>query len=157
MVRRLLKNGALEVEAGFLKMKIPREDVVEMVSPNSIQSKLPRNVRLEAGPSFDITYRELNIIGQRAEEAIEHVDKFIDSAALASINRMRIVHGHGVGILNAPSANTLAPTPRQRLLPATPSEGGAPLSSNSGNRTSIVKPAEKIGFILGRNSPIAHC
>ena len=98
-VRRLLKNGDLEVEAGFLKMKIPREDVVEVVNHNSFQSKLPRNVRLDAGPSFDVSYRELNIIGQRAEEAIEHVDKFIDSAALASINRVRIVHGHGMGIL----------------------------------------------------------
>ncbi len=30
-VRRILKNGNLEVEAGFMKMQIPREDVVEVV------------------------------------------------------------------------------------------------------------------------------
>ncbi len=31
-VRRLLKNGLLEVEAGFLKMQVPREDVAEVAS-----------------------------------------------------------------------------------------------------------------------------
>jgi len=125
-VRRLLKNGNLEVEAGFLKMQIPREDVVEVVSPDSIQTKLPKNVNLDAGPRWDVTYRELNVIGQRAEEAIEQVDKFIDSAALASINRVRIIHGHGMGILKKAVAEFLASNPHvSRHYAATQSEGGA--------------------------------
>ena len=39
------------------------------------------------------------MIGQRAEAAIEQVDKMLDSAALAQVERVRIVHGHGMGIL----------------------------------------------------------
>jgi DNA mismatch repair protein MutS2 len=125
-VRRFLKNGNLEVEAGFLKMQIPREDVVEIVSPEAAQSKLPKNVNLDAGPRWDVSYRELNVIGQRAEEAIEQVDKFIDSAALASINRVRIIHGHGMGVLKRAVAELLASNPHvSRHYAATQAEGGA--------------------------------
>jgi DNA mismatch repair protein MutS2 len=125
-VRRILKNGNLEVEAGFLKMQIPREEVVEVVSPSAAQTKLPKNVSLDAGPRWDVTYRELNVIGQRAEEAIEQVDKFIDSAALASINRVRIIHGHGMGILKRAVAEFLASNPHvSRHYAATQAEGGA--------------------------------
>ncbi len=81
-VRRILRNGLLEVEAGFLKMQVPREDVVEVVASNAAErTRLPQNVRVETGPRWDINYREINVIGQRAEEAVEQVDKFLDSAA----------------------------------------------------------------------------
>ena len=125
-VRRLLKNGMLEVEAGFLKMKIPREDVVEVVTSAAAERRLPKNVRFDAGPSWDMSYRELNIIGQRAEEAIERVDKFLDSAALASVDRVRIVHGHGMGVLKRAVGDLLGRNPHvSRFYPATQAEGGA--------------------------------
>lgn len=125
-VRRLLKNGTVEVEAGFMKMQVPREDILEVVTGQAAQSKLPRNVRFEAGPSWDITYRELNVIGQRAEEAVEQVDKFIDSAALASVNRVRIIHGHGMGVLKKAVGELLGKSPHvSRFYPATQAEGGA--------------------------------
>jgi DNA mismatch repair protein MutS2 len=126
-VRRLLKNGMLEVEAGFLKMQIPREDVVEVVPLKSDERRLPKNVRFEIAARDDISsYRELNLIGQRAEEAIEQVDKFLDSAALASINRVRIIHGHGMGILKRAVSDYLGKSPHvSRFYPATQAEGGA--------------------------------
>jgi DNA mismatch repair protein MutS2 len=124
-VRRLLKNGMLEVEAGFLKMQVPREDVAEVV-PTAEERRLPKNVRLETGPPWDVSYRELNIIGQRAEEAIQQVDKFLDSAALASVNRVRIVHGHGMGVLKRAVGELLGSNPHvSRFYPAPQAEGGA--------------------------------
>jgi DNA mismatch repair protein MutS2 len=124
-VRRLLKNGMLEVEVGFLKMQVPREDVVEVVTQKAAERKLPANVRLETGPRWDVSYRELNIIGQRAEEAVEQVDKFLDSAALASVDRVRIVHGHGMGILKKAVSAHLGTNPHvSRFYPATQAEGG---------------------------------
>ncbi len=125
-VRRLLKNGMLEVEAGFMKMQIPRDDIAEVLPQNTPKRDLPSNVRFEPGPRWDVSYRELNIIGQRAEEAIENVDKFLDSAALASVNRVRIIHGHGMGVLKRAVAEHLTTSPHvARFYPATPSEGGA--------------------------------
>jgi DNA mismatch repair protein MutS2 len=126
VVRRLLKNGLIEVEAGFLKMQVPRDEILEVVTSQAAQSKLPRNVRFESGPTWDVTYRELNIIGQRAEEAMEQVDKFIDSAALASVNRVRIIHGHGMGVLKKAVGELLGKSPHvSRFYPATQAEGGA--------------------------------
>ena len=125
-VRRVLKNGSVEVEAGFMKMQVSREDILEVVTGQAAQSKLPKNVRFESGPTWDVTFRELNVIGQRAEEAIEQVDKFLDSAALASVNRVRIVHGHGMGVLKKAVAELLGKSPYvSRFYPATQAEGGA--------------------------------
>ena len=123
-VRRILKNGMLEVEAGFLKMQISSEDIAEVLS-GAAQPKLPKNVSLESGPSWDVSYREINLIGQRAEEALEHVDKFLDSAAMASVNRVRIIHGHGMGILKKAVAEFLQKSPHvATFYAAPPAEGG---------------------------------
>ncbi len=125
-VRRILKNGTLEVEAGFLRMQVPREDVVDVVSEKQDAYRLPKNVRVETGPRFDVSYRELNVIGQHAEEAIEQVDKFLDSAALASVHRVRIIHGHGMGVLKRAVSEYLGSNPHvSRFYSATPAEGGA--------------------------------
>jgi DNA mismatch repair protein MutS2 len=125
-VRRLLKNGLFEVEAGFLRMQVPRADIVEVVNAKADDRSKLKNVHVEAGPSWDISYRELNIIGQRAEEAVEQVDKFLDSAALASVDRVRIVHGHGMGILKKAVGELLGRNPHvSRFYPAPPSEGGS--------------------------------
>ena len=126
-VRRLLKNGLLEVEAGFLKMQVPRDDVTEVVAANVIEkTRLPKNVHVETGPRWDVSYRELNVIGQRAEEALEQVDKFLDSAALASVDRVRIIHGHGMGVLKRAVNEYLGTNPHvSRHYQAPQSEGGA--------------------------------
>ena len=124
-VRRILKNGMVEVEAGFLKMQAPREDIVEVLAPGTEPPRRTTNVRVETGPRWDESYRELNLIGQRAEEAAEQVDKFLDSAALASVNRVRIVHGHGMGVLKRTVGEVLAQNPHvARFYPAAQNEGG---------------------------------
>jgi DNA mismatch repair protein MutS2 len=123
-VRRVLKNGMVEVEAGFLKMQVPPEDIAEVV-PAAEERRFLKNVRVETGPRWDVSYRELNIIGQHAEEAIEQVDKFLDSAALASVNRVRIVHGHGMGVLKRAVGEFLGSNPHvSRFYPAPQAEGG---------------------------------
>jgi DNA mismatch repair protein MutS2 len=125
-VRRILKNGMLEVEAGFLKMQVAREDVKEVVSEKAEALQSLKNIRFESGPRWDVSYRELNLVGQRAEEALENVDKFLDSAALASVNRVRIIHGHGMGVLKRAVNDYLGSNPHvSRFYPATSTEGGA--------------------------------
>lgn len=42
---------------------------------------------------------ELNVIGMNIEESIFLVDKFLDEAAVAKLETVRIVHGKGTGIL----------------------------------------------------------
>jgi DNA mismatch repair protein MutS2 len=42
---------------------------------------------------------EINVIGQRVDQATGEVEKFLDRAFLAGLTRVRIVHGSGMGIL----------------------------------------------------------
>jgi DNA mismatch repair protein MutS2 len=124
-VRRKLSGGLLEVEAGLMRMQITTDDVEEVLPSAPDSTRLPKNVSYEPGPRWDVSYREINIIGKRAEEAREDVDKFLDSAALASVDRVRIVHGHGMGILRKVIGELLATNPHvEKYYPATPGEGG---------------------------------
>jgi DNA mismatch repair protein MutS2 len=122
-VRRLLPGDILEVDAGFLKMQVSMSDVEEVLAP---ADKPKQSVTFRQGPSFDAGYREINIIGQRAEQAVEHVDKMLDSAALAQVERVRIIHGHGMGILKKAIADLLKQNPHvEKFYVASQDEGGS--------------------------------
>lgn len=124
-VRRLLSDGGIEVEAGYLKLQVPEADIEEILPPLGAAEK-PSGIRLRQGPSFDGSFREINLIGQRAEEACDALDKFLDTVALAQVERVRIVHGHGMGILKRAVAYLLAHNPHvARYYLAPPEEGGA--------------------------------
>jgi DNA mismatch repair protein MutS2 len=124
-VRRKLSGGLLEVEAGLMRMQVTTDDVEEVLPATPEITRLPKNVSYEPGPRWDVSYREINVIGKRAEEARDEVDKFLDSAAMASVDRVRIVHGHGMGILRRVIGELLATNPHvEKYYPATPAEGG---------------------------------
>jgi DNA mismatch repair protein MutS2 len=124
-VRRKLSADRLEVEAGLMKMQVSIDDVEEVLPDAGQGAALPRNVSFQSGPTWNVTYREINVIGKRAEEAVGEIDKYLDSAALASVDRVRIVHGHGMGVLKRAVAELLANNPHvEKFYPATPSEGG---------------------------------
>jgi DNA mismatch repair protein MutS2 len=115
----------LEVEAGLMRMQVSTDDVEEVLPVTPETARLPKNVSYEAGPRWDVSYREINVIGQRAEEARDLVDKFLDSAAMASVDRVRIVHGHGMGILRKVIAELLTTNPHvEKFYPAAQNEGG---------------------------------
>jgi DNA mismatch repair protein MutS2 len=123
-IRRVLGNGMLEVEAGFLKMQVPAADVEEVLPATSGATRRA-DVSFRQGPALSSSYREINLIGQRAEEACEQVDKLLDSAALAQVERLRIVHGHGMGILKRAVSDLLKHHPHvEKFYPAPPEEGG---------------------------------
>jgi len=124
-VRRKLSGGLLEVDAGFMKMQVSMDDVEEVLPATPDAARLPKNVSYSSGPTWDVSYREINVIGQRAEEARDLVDKFLDSATMASVDRVRIVHGHGMGVLKKAIAELLSTNPHvEKFYPASPSEGG---------------------------------
>lgn len=126
-VRKLIGLDRLEVEAGLLRMQVDRDDVTEILPPAETPSKLPKNVSVQtAGPKWDISYRELNLLGRRAEEAVDELDKFLDNASLASVDRVRVVHGFGMGVLRRAVAEHLARHVHvERYYPAPANEGGA--------------------------------
>jgi DNA mismatch repair protein MutS2 len=125
-VRRKLAPGLLEVDAGLMKMQVSIDDIEEVLPASQAGASLPSNVSFQPGPRWDTSYREINVIGQRAEEAREKVDKFLDSASMASVDRVRIVHGHGMGVLRKVIAELLTTHPQvAKFYPGSPAEGGA--------------------------------
>ena len=69
---------------------------------------------------------EINVIGRTVDEATREVEKFVDRAFLAGMPRVRIVHGHGMGILKKMVAEMLAKHPHvARFYPAPQQEGGS--------------------------------
>jgi DNA mismatch repair protein MutS2 len=123
-VRRILAGDLIEVDAGFLKMQVSASDVEEILPAGGT----PRSsgISFSQGPSFETSYREINVIGQRAEAAIEQVDKMLDSAALAQVEKVRIVHGHGMGILKKAIAEMLKTNPHvEKFYFASPEQGGS--------------------------------
>jgi DNA mismatch repair protein MutS2 len=125
-VKRILPNGTLEIEAGFLKLKVGEDDVMEVLPDAPPPSRLPRNVSLHTAKVDEAVSQEINIIGRRVEEARDAVDKFLDNAVLASSLRVRIVHGHGMGVLKKAIAEMLRGHPHvEKFYEAGREEGGA--------------------------------
>ncbi len=126
-VRRLLSDDRVEVQAGFMKMQVLTDDIVEVLPEGAADSKrLPPGVTYQSGPQLAPIFQELNVIGERAEEARDRVEKFLDDAVMATASRVRIVHGHGLGVLKKTIADLLARNPHvEKYYPATQSEGGS--------------------------------
>ncbi|MBE0658892.1 MAG: Smr/MutS family protein [Bryobacteraceae bacterium] len=125
-VLRVMGGGMVEVEVGFLKMQAPTGDIREVLPESSGQGKrLPQGVSFTAGPRYETLASELNIIGKTSDEAEVELERFIDGCALADVTRVRIVHGHGMGILKKMVQQLLSKHPHvDNFGPATPAEGG---------------------------------
>jgi DNA mismatch repair protein MutS2 len=125
-VRRKLGDGRLEVEVGFMKMQVLADDVIEVLGDSAGGgAKLPKNVSFRPAPELAPIHQEINVIGKRAEEARDAVDEFLDRAVMATASRVRIVHGHGMGVLRKVLHELLSSHPHvARFHAAEQHEGG---------------------------------
>ncbi len=126
-VLRVMGGGMIEVEVGFLKMQAPIEDVREVLpeATGAGPKRLPAGVSFTAGPRYETLSSEVNIIGKTSDEAEVEVERFIDGCALADVTRVRIVHGHGMGVLRKMVQQLLSKHPHvESYGPASPGEGG---------------------------------
>jgi len=125
-ITRLLSHGRLEVSVGFVKMQVSVTDVEEVLTDGgSPAPQLPKGVRFQPGPQLNPGEQEINVIGERAEDALDRVERFLDSAVMATAARVRIVHGHGMGILRRAIQDFLKSNPHvEKFYPADQYEGG---------------------------------
>jgi len=129
-----IKAGVAEVRVKSLRFreKLENLELVEATTPQKTQQgrleKLRRSAATETHLSAaeDKVQSELNVIGQTTDEAVDAVDKFLDEASLASLSKVRIIHGHGTGALRRAIGALLDGHPHvSRFLPAPPDQGGA--------------------------------
>jgi DNA mismatch repair protein MutS2 len=128
-----IKNGVAEVRVKSLRLreKLDNLELVEATAPKPQPGKLEKLRRSAAtetqlAAADDKAQSELNVIGQTTDEAVDAVDKFLDEASLASLSKVRIIHGHGTGALRRAIGALLDGHPHvSRFLPAPPDQGGA--------------------------------
>jgi hypothetical protein len=113
-VRRLIGEDALEAEVGALKLRVSRDDVLEVLPEPSEGPRLPEGVSFRPGPEARLEAREINIIGQRAEEAVEHVDKFLTTPCWRASIKCASCTASGWACCDALSASCSQRTPTWR-------------------------------------------
>jgi DNA mismatch repair protein MutS2 len=74
-------------------------------------------------PSREVHY-EINLIGQRVEPALSELERYLNDAALADLNSVRVIHGFGTGRLSAAIREYLSGHPLARRFEKAPQEAG---------------------------------
>lgn len=83
------------VQIGILKMKVEEKDLEFIKTPKPVETKPMATVK---GKDFHVSL-ELDLRGERYENALMRVEKYIDDALLAAYPRVSIIHGKGTGAL----------------------------------------------------------
>jgi DNA mismatch repair protein MutS2 len=112
VVFRRLDGSSAEIEAGPLRMKVAIDEIVGIEGASASKGALPprQNITVTSKPTEGGS-DEINVIGSTVEDATNRVDKFLDEAALANRQRVRIIHGHGTGALRKGLGQFLASHP----------------------------------------------
>ncbi|HWK24817.1 MAG TPA: endonuclease MutS2 [Ureibacillus sp.] len=91
------------VQIGILKMKLDESDLQYVKPEKEKQTVVMTNVKNRNGH----VKLELDLRGERYEEAILRTEKYIDDALLANYPRVSIIHGKGTGALRQGIQNFL--------------------------------------------------
>jgi DNA mismatch repair protein MutS2 len=109
-VVREIEKDLFEVALGPIKMRVKRDDcsAVSRSEAASAEEKAnplaaarrQKNVHVTiTSANTDEMRMEINLIGRTVDEATEELEKYLDRAFLAGLPRIRVIHGHGAGIL----------------------------------------------------------
>jgi DNA mismatch repair protein MutS2 len=99
VVERVHGDGRLTLAVGQTHLVTRREDVRRLRDRAAEPAARPE-VRVAAGGGEDLPL-ELHLRGQRVEEALQELDRYLDRALLAGHRQVRIIHGHGSGRLKS--------------------------------------------------------
>ena len=97
---------AVVVAIGNISSKMPL-DKVERITSNEFKSAVKENARPVSAIKIDssISERKLNfsteldVRGERLNDAVEKVTRYVDDAIMLGVSSVRIIHGKGTGVL----------------------------------------------------------
>jgi DNA mismatch repair protein MutS2 len=90
---------AMAGDDGKGKRETGKEGTAPLAGVGPARRATPSGITVHAQSNSEPVPDEINVIGLTVAEATERVDKFLDQAALAGKQRLRIIHGHGTGAL----------------------------------------------------------
>lgn len=88
-------DNEFQVQMGIMKMKVKKDDLQLIDRPKQIETKPMAMIRGGQGH----VKAELDLRGERFEDAMLRVEKYIDDALLAGYHQVSIIHGKGSGAL----------------------------------------------------------
>ncbi|HEY1985940.1 MAG TPA: Smr/MutS family protein [Terracidiphilus sp.] len=134
VVQREVEKDIFEVALGPIKMRVKRDELGEVVksAPPAERADPLAAARRQKGVQVSITSAntddmrmEINLIGRTVDEATEELEKYLDRAFMAGLPRVRIIHGHGAGILRRGVRDFLKSHPHVATIAEAPqNEGG---------------------------------
>ena len=126
-----IANGKAVLSVGGRKMTVDVIDLVpkgggQVTSPvRGSKAKKGSPVLRAADDSVAPIAAELNLIGQRVDDALEESDKFLDRALMEGKGAVRIIHGFGTGTLRKAIREHLRKHPAVKSFrPGAENEGG---------------------------------
>ncbi len=137
VVQREVEEDLFEVALGPIKMRVKRD---ECCAPQPLgedssagrrhdplaAARKQKNVHVTVtSANTDDMRTEINLIGRTVDEATADLEKYLDRAFLAGLPRIRVIHGHGAGILRRGVREFLKGHPHVAGLAEAPqNEGG---------------------------------
>ena len=86
-----------QVQIGIMKMKVKEKDLEFIKAPKVVETKPLATIK---GRDYHVSL-ELDLRGERFENALARVEKYIDDSLLAGYPRVSIIHGKGTGALRS--------------------------------------------------------
>ena len=122
------KDNQYEVQLGILKMKFDAVDLEK--TDQKVEQDQPKPTLVKRTKSSSLSSK-LDLRGERYDEAMTDLDRYIDEALLAGYNQVTIVHGFGTGVIRKGVTKYLQGNPRVKSF------GYAPASSGGSGATIV--------------------
>jgi DNA mismatch repair protein MutS2 len=97
VLQRPDESGQVLVQVGILKVNMPLSDL-ELVEEKKVLPEKSNISALTRSKSVHIS-PEIMLRGMTVDEALTALDKYLDDAYLAGLEKVRIIHGKGTGTL----------------------------------------------------------
>lgn len=93
------KHSRLRVTTGGIEIETPFTGVEKAKGETSAKPRKKTAYSIPLKEDISTPPFELNLLGNRLDEALATLDKFLDQAALNDCRELRIIHGIGTGVL----------------------------------------------------------
>lgn len=90
-----VSNNEYQIQVGIMKIKAKRKDLQFVKRKEPVIEKPMATIK---GSSYHVK-TELDLRGERYEDALHQLEKYVDDALLAGYPRVSIIHGKGTGAL----------------------------------------------------------
>ena len=131
-------DSPVPVQVGAMRVSVPPSTLMlvgkeEKAAKPAAPKSAPPSIGGKDGDAPSLSMQkaiaitpQITLLGQRADEAIQNVEKYLDDAYAAGLSRARLVHGKGTGALRRAVQEYVSSHPLvTEFATADPEEGGA--------------------------------